>query len=158
LIAESAYAGATLQRVENTHVMHDVLFNNYPPFSFIDDSNQLAGFDVDVAKAVAQRLGAKLVLDTPAWEVIVGGNWHARWDVCICSMTPNAERSKVLDFVAPYYSSPAVLVVNKAETHIHSAADLTGKKVGVGSGSSYENYLQKTLVIPGGPCPDHRRG
>ena len=149
LITGTAHAGTTLQRVEQTHVLHDVLVNDYPPFGFIDDSNQLAGFDVDVAKAVAQKLGVKLVLETPAWETIVGGRWNGRWDVCICSMTPNAERSKVLDFAAPYYSSPAVLVVNKSETRIRSAADLTGKKVGVGIGSSYESYLQKTLVIPG---------
>ncbi|RKP44455.1 transporter substrate-binding domain-containing protein [Pararobbsia silviterrae] len=148
-LAGIAHAGTTLDRVEHTHVLHDVLVNDYPPFGFIDDNNQLAGFDVDVARAVAQRLGVKLVLETPAWETIVGGHWNGRWDVCICSMTPNAERAKVLDFVAPYYSSPAVLVVNRADTRIKSAADLTGKKVGVGVGSSYESYLQKTLVIPG---------
>ncbi len=143
------HAGTTLQRVQQTHVMHDVLVNDYPPFGFIDDDNQLAGFDVDVARAVAQRLGVKLVLETPAWETIVGGHWNGRWDLCICSMTPNADRVKVLDFAAPYYSSPAVLIVNKSETRIRSAADLTGKKVGVGVGSSYESYLQKSLVIPG---------
>lgn len=150
LLAGAAQAGATLQRVEQTHVLHDVLVSDYPPFGFIDDDNRLAGFDVDVAKAVAQRLGVKLVLDSPAWETIVGGKWNGRWDVCICSMTPNAERAKVLDFVTPYYSSPAVLVVNRADTRIRSAADLTGKRVGVGVGSSYESYLQKALVIPGG--------
>ncbi len=49
----------------------------------------------------------------------------------------------------PYYSSPAVLVVNKNDDRIKSAADLSNKKVGIGIGSSYETYLQKTLVIPG---------
>ncbi|MBN3788379.1 transporter substrate-binding domain-containing protein [Burkholderia sp. Ac-20353] len=144
-----AHAGATLQRVEQTHVMRIAVVNTYPPMGFIDDSNQLAGFDIDVAKALAQRLGVKLVLDAPAWETLVGGRWSGRWDACICSMTPNAERVRVLDFATPYYSSPAVLVVNRSETRIKSAADLTGKKVGVGTGSSYESYLQKTLVIPG---------
>jgi len=150
LLASTAHAGETLQRVERTGVLHDLLVNDDPPFGFIDDTNHLAGFDVDVARAVAQRLGVKLELDTPGWENIVGGHWNGRWDVCICSMTPNTQRAKVLDFPAPYYSSPAVLIVNKAETRIKSAADLTGKKVGIGLGSSYESYLQKALVIPGG--------
>jgi len=149
LTAQAAFAGATLDRVNQTKVLHDVLVNDYPPFGFIDDNNQLAGFDVDVAKAVAEKLGVKLTLTAPGWETIVGGKWQGRWDVCICSMTPNTERAKVLDFPAPYYSSPAVLVVNKDEENIHSAADLSNKKVGVGIGSSYENYLNKTLVIPG---------
>jgi len=147
--SQAVFAGATLDRVNQTKVLHDVLVNDYPPFGFIDDNNQLAGFDVDVAKAVAQRLGVKLELVTPGWEAIVGGKWQGRWDLCICSMTPNTERAKVLNFPVPYYSSPAVLVVNKDEKQIHGAADLNNKKVGVGIGSSYENYLNKTLVIPG---------
>ncbi len=148
-IIPAAHAGATLDRVNQTKVLRDVLVNDYPPFGFIDDNNQLAGFDVDVAKAVAQKLGVKLELATPGWETIVGGKWQGRWDLCICSMTPNTERAKVLDFPVPYYSSPAVLVVNKEEKNIKGAADLTNKKVGVGIGSSYENYLNKSLVIPG---------
>jgi len=147
---QPASAGPTLDRVNQTKVLHDVLVNDYPPFGFIDDNNQLAGFDVDVAKALAEKLGVKLALVTPGWETIVGGKWLGRWDVCICSMTPNTERAKVLDFPVPYYSSPAVLVVNKDEKNIKSASDLNNKKVGVGIGSSYENYLNKTLVIPGG--------
>jgi polar amino acid transport system substrate-binding protein len=55
-----------------------------------------------------------------------------------------------LSFPIQYYSSPAVLVVNKDETRIRSIADISGKRVGVGSGSSYENYLNKSLLIPGG--------
>ncbi|WP_413733958.1 transporter substrate-binding domain-containing protein [Sodalis sp. RH21] len=147
--AGAALAGPTLDRVNQTKVLRDVLVNDYPPFGFIDENNRLAGFDVDVAKAVAQKLGVKLELATPGWETIVGGKWQGRWDVCICSMTPNTERAKVLNFPVPYYSSPAVLVVNKDEKNIKGAADLNNKKVGVGIGSSYENYLNKSLAIPG---------
>src|SRR5476651_1119049 len=96
LSAQAAFAGATLDRVNQTKVLHDVLVNDYPPFGFIDDNNQLAGFDVDVAKAVAQRLGVKLELVTPGWEAIDGGKWPGRWARCICSMTPNTERANVL--------------------------------------------------------------
>lgn len=142
-------AGETLDRVKQTGVVRNVLFNDYPPFSYLDDNNQLVGFDVDVAHAVAQKLGVKLELATPGWETIVSGKWRGRWDMCICSMTPNAERIKMLDFAVPYYRSYAVLIVHKDEKNIKSAADLSNKKVGLGLGSSYENYLNKTLVIPG---------
>ncbi|MBP2857610.1 ABC transporter substrate-binding protein [Dickeya oryzae] len=150
LALSTAQAGSTLDRVKQTGVVRNVLFNDYPPFSYLNDNNQLVGFDVDVANAVAQKLGAKLELATPGWETIVGGKWQGRWDMCICSMTPNAERAKVLDFATPYYSTFAVLIVHKDEKNIHSAADLSNKKVGLGLGSSYENYLNKSLVIPGG--------
>jgi len=147
--AAQARAGSTLQRVEQRGVLHDALVDDYPPFGFIDANNELAGFDVDVARAVAARLGVKLDLATPGWETIVSGRWQGRWDICICSMSPTEERAKVLDFPVRYYNSPAVLVVNKNEQRIHSVADISGKRVGVGTGSSYESYLNKALSIPG---------
>jgi polar amino acid transport system substrate-binding protein len=147
----NAWPGTTLERVTRTKVLKDVLVNTYPPFGFIDANNELAGFDVDVARAVAEKLGVTLSLATPGWETIVSGRWQGRWDICICSMSPTAERARVLNFPVWYYSSPAVLTVHKDEQHIRSIADISGKRVGVGTGSSYENYLNKALSIPGAP-------
>lgn len=151
LFCASAHAGATLDRVKHTGVLNDILLNSYPPFGFIDAGNELAGFDVDVARALAARLGAKLQMETPAWETIVSGHWQGRWDICVCSMSPTAARARILSFPYQYYSSPAVLTVHKDEQRIKSAADLSGKRVGVGQGSSYESYLDKALVIPDAP-------
>jgi polar amino acid transport system substrate-binding protein len=144
-----AQAGTTLDRVHRSGVLNDVLFDDYPPFSFINERNELDGFDVDVAHALAERLGLKLKLSTPGWETIVAGHWRGRWDICICSMSPTVERAEVLSFPAVYYHSPAVLVVNSREANIKSIADISGKRVGVGTGSSYENYLHHALSIPG---------
>ena len=151
LCVSNARAGATLDRVKRTGVVTNVLLNTYPPFGYIDANNELAGFDVDVAKAFAAQLDVKLNLQTPSWETIVSGHWQGRWDICICSLSPTEERARVLDFPVRYYSSPAVLTVHKDEQHIRSIADLSGKRVGVGSGSSYENYANKALTIPGAP-------
>jgi polar amino acid transport system substrate-binding protein len=147
----AAKAGETLDRVRAKGVVVDVLVNDYPPFAFINDKNELDGFDVDVAKAFAQKLGVELKLETPGWETIMSGRWAGRWDVAISSATPTEERAKVVDFPVVYYSVPAVLVVNKDETAIRSAADLTGKRVGVGTGSSYEAYVGRNFTIPGQP-------
>lgn len=149
LCAMHARAGTTLERVSRTHVVNDVLIETYPPFEFIDSNNQLAGFDVDVAKAFAAKLGATLKLSTPGWETIVSGRWQGRWDICICSLSPTRERAEVLSLPVRYYSSPAVLTVHKSEQRIQSVADISGKRVGVGMGSSYENYINKALIIPG---------
>jgi polar amino acid transport system substrate-binding protein len=146
-----ARAGATLERVRQSGVLNDILVNTYPPFGFIDANNELAGFDVDVARALAAKLGLTLKLATPGWESVVSGRWQGRWDICICSMSPTAERAKVLSFPVTYYHSPAVLTVHKNEQRIQSVADISGKRVGVGMGSSYEAYLNKALIIPGAP-------
>ena len=148
-LAGIALGGTTADRVQKTGVLNDALLTTYPPFGFINSNNMLDGFDVEVARAFAAKLGVKLNLVTPAWETVVAGQWRGRWDICICSMTPTGDRAHVLSFPARYYSSPAVLVVHKNELRIHSAADLSLKRVGVGLGSSYESYLNKTLVIPG---------
>ncbi len=147
----TAFAGQTLDRVTEKGQMTGVLMESYPPFSFLNEQNQLDGFDVDVAKAVAQRLGVKLKLETPSWDVIAAGRWSGRYDICVCSMTPSEARAQVFDFPVEYYQSPAVIVVNAKDTAIASGKDLTGKKVGVISASTYEAYLNKDLVIEGAP-------
>jgi polar amino acid transport system substrate-binding protein len=81
-----ATAGTTMDRVNSTKVLSDVVVDYYPPFGFINEKNELDGFDIDVARAMAQRLGLKLKLSTPGWETIVAGRWLGRWDVCICSI------------------------------------------------------------------------
>ncbi len=152
LVGGAAYAGETLDRVRSKGEVVDVLVNDYPPFGFINEKNELDGFDVDVAKAFADKLGVKLKLETPGWETIISGKWAGRWDVAISSATPTEERAKVVDFPVVYYSVPAVLVVNKDEENIKSIADISGKRVGVGTGSSYEAYVNRNFAIPGQPA------
>lgn len=148
-VCNLALAGPTLERIEKNGELVNVLMENYPPFSFLNEQNQLDGFDVDVAKAVADKLGVKLRLETPSWDVIAAGRWNGRYDICICSMTPSKARAQVFDFPVTYYASPAVIVVNASDDRIHSAKDLSGLKVGVTSAASYEGYLNKDLVIEG---------
>ncbi len=107
------------------------------------------GMDVDLTKEFAKRLGVKAKIETPAWEVITSGNWRGRWDICICSMTPDAQRARSLDFVTHYYSSPAVLVTSVNGNSLTKVADMEGKKIAAQQGGSYERYLNKTLSMEG---------
>jgi len=125
------------------------MVDDYPPFAFTNDKKILDGFDVDVAKAFAEKLGVKLVIESPVWEEIVSRGWDGRWDICICSMTPTRERIRFLDFSARYYSSPAVLVVRADDDRFSRIEDISDKRIGVQAGTSYEAYLSGGLVIPG---------
>ncbi|WP_119274143.1 transporter substrate-binding domain-containing protein [Taklimakanibacter deserti] len=146
-LATVATAGETLDRVMNNKVMMETTDRAYPPFSYIDDKGEVVGFDVDVAREFAKRLGVDMKVETPSWEIITAGNWKGRWDICVCSMTPTKERAEVLDFVLQYYSAPAIVVVNADNNDIKGAADLNGKKVGAQAGTTYEKYILKDLVI-----------
>ncbi|MGC8874156.1 MAG: transporter substrate-binding domain-containing protein [Chloroflexia bacterium] len=122
---------------------------NYAPQSFLNDKGELDGFDVDVAKEVAKRLGVQLEFVTPDWDTITSGNWGGRWDLSIGSMTITKDRQAVLWFTEPYYYTPAAFAVHKDNTTITKPEDLTGKRVGLGTATTYEAYLRGTLEIVG---------
>jgi len=151
--ATTANAGDVLDRVLAKKTLVIATDANYPPQSFLDKDNTLKGFDIDVAKEVAKRLGVKAKFVTPDWEVIVAGNWGKRWDISIGSMTPTKKRARVLDFPGVYYYTPASFAVHKDNTSIKTIADLNGKKIGVCGGCTYEWYLRKNLVIDAEGAP-----
>ena len=121
----------------------------YPPQSELnEETNQYEGFDIDVATEIAERLGVDIAWEAPAWETIIAGNWNGRWDVSVGSMTITPERAEVLDFTPPYYYTPAAFAVHEDNTTITDAEGLSGKKIGVCGGCTYDTYLQGTLEIP----------
>jgi polar amino acid transport system substrate-binding protein len=122
----------------------------YPPQSSLNEqTGKYEGFDIDVATEIAKRLGVKVGWQTPAWDVITAGSWNGRWDTTVGSMTPTNDRQKVLDFTQPYNYAPAVVVVPADSSVSDISTDLDGKKIGVCSGCTYDQYLQKTLAING---------
>lgn len=146
LMAPSAYAGETMDRVASTGVLKVATNAGWPPQSYLDDSNQLVGFDIDVANEIAKRLGAKAEFDTPEWGVMTGGHWSGRWDVAVGSITPTKPRSEVLDFAGIYYYTPYVFAVN-ADSKITDAKELNGKRIGVETGTTSEDYINRRLTI-----------
>ncbi|MEP6665922.1 MAG: transporter substrate-binding domain-containing protein [Nocardioidaceae bacterium] len=123
----------------------------YPPQSSYDaKTGKYEGFDIDVATEIANRLGVDIAWQTPAWESITAGSWNGRWDLTVGSMTPTNDRQKVLDFSQPYYYTPAVVVVHKDNTSVSDiSTDLDGSKIGVCSGCTYQQFLDKSLKIKG---------
>lgn len=146
LMASAAFAGETLDRVTSTKVLKVATNAGWPPQSFLDDSNQLAGFDIDVANEIAKRLGVTAEFDTPEWGVMTGGRWSGRWDVAVGSITPTKPRSEVLDFAGIYYFTPYVFAVHNDST-VTDAKQLNGKKIGVETGTTSEEYINRNLVI-----------
>jgi polar amino acid transport system substrate-binding protein len=122
----------------------------YPPQSSLDkETGEYVGFDIDVANEIAKRLGVETEWQTPSWDVITAGNWNGRWDMSVGSMTVTEQRAEVLDFTPAYYYTPASVAVNSSDTTTNEASQLDGKKVGVGVGTTYQDYLNQDLNIPG---------
>ncbi|MEM7070761.1 MAG: transporter substrate-binding domain-containing protein [Pseudomonadota bacterium] len=147
-----AIAGEALDRINQSGVLRVSSDASWPPQSFLNDQNEMDGFDVDVAKEIAKRMGVKAEFVTPEWAVITAGNWNGRWDISVGSMTPTSERANVLSFPAVYYYTPASVAVHK-DSKAKSISDLNGKVVGACVACTYELYLQHDLSIDAEGAP-----
>ncbi|WP_193368145.1 ABC transporter substrate-binding protein [Pelagibius marinus] len=152
LAVPAAQAGETLDRVMSSKTLTMSSDPEYPPQSFLNDNNEMDGFDVDVGKEIAKRMGVELKIVTPSWDIITGGNWGGRWDMSVGSMTPTAKRAEVLNFPAVYYYTPAAFAVHK-DSGISSLDDLNGKTIGSCGGCTYDAYLNKDLEIDAEGAP-----
>jgi polar amino acid transport system substrate-binding protein len=152
VVTAAADAGEVLDRVTSKGVLVMSTDAEYPPQSSLDESNEFVGFDIDVGREIAERLGVGIEFVTPSWDVITAGNWAGRWDISVGSMTPTAARREVLDFPAIYYYTPAALAVHQ-DSAVATPADASGKKIGVGVATTYENYLKHDLVIDAEGAP-----
>src|SRR5690348_17167019 len=137
-----ATAGPVLDRILANRVMVMATDPEYPPQSQLTSSGDFEGFDIDVGREIARRLGVDLKFATPGWDVITAGNWENRWDISVGSMSPTRDRSKHLDFPAIYYNTPASLVVHNDNRDITSPELASGKAIGVGIATTYESYLR----------------
>lgn len=118
----------------------------YPPQSELapDDPLGYKGFDIDVGKEIADRLGVEIAFETPDWDVLTAGSWSGRWDFSVGSMTITSPRQQVLDFTEPYYFTPAQMAV-KSDSTITDLAGLAGKVICVGEATTYLDWLGGTL-------------
>lgn len=125
---------------------------NYEPQSFLDESGEFIGFDVDVAREIAARLGVAVEFVTPDWDIITAGNWGGQWDMSVGSMTVTTARQEVLDFASPaYYYTPAQFAAADG-SGIESLDDLAGQAVCVGVSTTYETWLSGNAADLGLPA------
>ncbi|MBB6485895.1 transporter substrate-binding domain-containing protein [Rhizobium lusitanum] len=147
-----AHAGTTLDRVLSKKSMVVATNSGWPPQSFLDDNNQMVGFDIDVSREIGKRLGVEVSFQTPEWATLTGGHWQGRYDVGVGSVTPTKSRAQVIDFAGIYYYSPYVYVVHK-DSPLKTVADLNGKVIGVETATTSEDFIRRNLQIdaPGLP-------
>ncbi len=141
-----SFAGEALDRIMAEGTLKVATDANWAPQSFINDNNEMDGFDVDVAREIAKRLGVEVEFVTPSWDIITAGRWNGRWDLSVGSMTPTISRAEVLAFPGVYYYTPASIAVHN-DSPFQVIADLNGKEVGAGTATTFELYLQHDLQI-----------
>ncbi|NLY38192.1 MAG: basic amino acid ABC transporter substrate-binding protein [Firmicutes bacterium] len=103
----------------------------FAPFEFVDENNQIVGFDVDLASTIADKLGMKLEIQDMEFEGLVAAVASGRIDIAVAAMTITEERLEEVNFSDPYYIAGQAIVVPKDNTAIRSEADLLDKRVAV---------------------------
>lgn len=121
------------------------LDDSFPPMGFRDENNEIVGFDIDVAKAVCERLGVELVLQPISWDAkeleLAGGTVDCLWNGL--SITPAREESMSMTFA---YLNNAMIFYTKADAGIATVEDLAGKVVAVQNGSYAEELLAEDFA------------
>ena len=110
---------------------------DYPPYEFYETAKGAGdpvGFDVDIAKAITEKLGYTLKVEDMEFNGIIPALQSKRVDFAMSGMTPTTERKQSVDFSQIYYDAKNT-IVSKADSGFKSYSDLAGKKVGVQLGS-----------------------
>jgi cystine transport system substrate-binding protein len=137
-----AYAQDDLGKIKSAGVIRIGTEGTYAPFSFHDRSG-LTGFDVDIGRAVAQRLGVKAQFVEGKWDGLIAGLDAGRYDAVINQVGITDARKAKYDFSNPYISSQAVLIVRGDNTAIKSFDDLKGKRSANTLTSNFGKLAQK---------------
>ncbi|MEA1929209.1 MAG: ABC transporter substrate-binding protein/permease [Candidatus Auribacterota bacterium] len=133
-----------ISRAEEKDTFTVALTGKYPPFSFYSSTGELIGFDIDVTREIARRLGREPVIITTEWDSILAGLLVKKYDAIIGSMAVTPTRAEKVSFSTPYYVSGAQLFIQEKDRgEINGIEDLQGRKVGVGLGETYEHYLRE---------------
>ncbi|MFZ3589837.1 amino acid ABC transporter substrate-binding protein [Bacillus sp. DJP31] len=115
----------------------------YPPFTFHDESGELTGFDVEIARGIAERLGVEPVFKETQWDAIFAGLDAERFDMIANQVGIKPDRVEKYDFSDSYISSSAVLVGHKENNDIKGFEDIKGLKAAQSLTSNYANISKE---------------
>lgn len=146
VFCSSALAGDTLVDVKKKGVLVVGVKDSLPPFGYVDEkSREIVGYDIDFARAIANKLGVKLevkpVTSASRMPQLMEGNI----DMIAATMTKTAERAKQIDFSHTYFFTGQKFITKKGT--VKTLADLEGKKIGTAKGSTSEQNVKK--AVPG---------
>ena len=138
-LSGSIHAGA-LDDVKSAGKFVFGLEVGYKPFEYMDDSGNLVGYDIDVSKEVAKRLGVEAVPQDTNWSTVIQTMYDGGFDLILGGMTATEKRYQRVNFSIPYMNAASGIIVLK-DSGITDRSDLGGKKVSAGAGTPQLDQL-----------------
>ena len=115
----------------------------FPPYEFVDENNNVAGIDAEIAAAVAEKLGMELEIKDMAFDSLITAVSTGSVDMVLAGMTVTPEREESVNFSESYATGIQVVIV-KEDSEIATIDDLEGKKIGVQTGTTGDIYCSDT--------------
>ena len=141
--AEEFPAGSTMAKLQERGVIRIGVKYDVPPFGFENPrSGEVEGFDVDLGKAVAEKLGVRAELVEAISDNRIPFIQDGTVDLVLSTMTINAERAEQIGFTDPYFIAKGRILVPK-DSEIAGIEDLAGRRVCTALGSTYEETLKR---------------
>lgn len=125
----------------------------YVPYEFFKDG-EVMGYDVDIARKFAEKLGVKAKFVDTEWNGIIPALLTKKFDAIISGMTITAERAQKVGFSMPYGEATNVLLVRLNDDSIKTADDLSGKRAGTqlaSAGDKVAKDFEASLKAKGKP-------
>lgn len=140
----SSNESSVLQKVIKAKVLKVGMVLSIPPYESKTAAGKPEGYDVDLAQALADSLGAKLEVVDMSADARIPSIQTGKVDVLFTAITRTLERAQSIDFTDPYVASGPVIVALKGGK-VSSLSDLNGKKVGVLKGTTYDALADEKL-------------
>ena len=107
----------------------------FPPYEYVDENNEVAGIDADIAAAIAEKLGMELEITDMAFDSLIPALQSDTIDIVLAGMTVDPERAEQVNFTDSYATGVQVIIVPE-DSDIASPDDLEGKNIGVQTGTT----------------------
>jgi len=114
----------------------------YPPFSEVNAEGEIVGFDIDIANALCDEMGASCELVQTEWDGIIPALLEGKCDAIVASMSITEERDKVVDFTDKYYQTPAKFVAPEGSDLEATPDGMAGAVVGVQRGTIHQDFME----------------
>ncbi|WP_019672496.1 amino acid ABC transporter substrate-binding protein [Psychrobacter lutiphocae] len=140
-----------LQRINNGGVINVGTEGTYPPYTYHNEQNELTGYDVEVTRAVADKLGVSVEFKETQWDAMLAGLDAGRFDMVAnqVSLTTPERRAKY-DVAEPYNWSGAAVLAPKSDSRFNAWESLKGLKSAQSLSSNYGEMAIKyeAEVVP----------
>lgn len=140
--ATAAASGDLLAQIQEKGEIVIAMEGTWAPWTYHDENDELVGYDVEVGKAIAEKLGVTATFVEGEWDGLLAGLDAGRYDIMVNGVGITPERQEKYDFTTPYAYNRTAVIVRGDYDEIHSMEDLNGKKTANTISSTYAEQAE----------------